>query len=385
MRILHVVSSTNPKYGGVIESIKLKNVVYKTLKVKCEILCFDQINDKWLKDKRLPIVHCVGSKKLSIRKYSNLFFWLDKYIANYDLIICDGLWQFTNFAVWKMATKYNIKYQVIVHGMLDPWFNTYIFKYIKKLLFWLLIQHRVLCDADLVLFTSKEEKNLSKKSNFYFYNFKKDILSYPIDKSQYKFSRNNNSFLSKFPKLKQKKIILYLGRIDKKKGLDLLIKAFDTVIKKNNDDKKIHLVIAGPYEKSFYIKMINLINDLKLDKFATFTGPLYNKLKWDAFNSCQIFCLPTHQENFGITIAESLSVGKPIITTNKTNIWKILKSYNAGFISNDDYNGLVKSLIKWNLLKKNEYKRMSKNSLKCFRENFYKDTVVKDFKRILKN
>jgi glycosyltransferase involved in cell wall biosynthesis len=164
-----------------------------------------------------------------------------------------------------------------------------------------------------------------------------------------------------------------------------LIKAFDTVIKKNNDDKKIHLVIAGPYEKSFYIKMINLINDLKLDKFATFTGPLYNKLKWDAFNSCQIFCLPTHQENFGITIAESLSVGKPIITTNKTNIWKILKSYNAGFISNDDYNGLVKSLIKWNLLKKNEYKRMSKNSLKCFRENFYKDTVVKDLKRILKN
>ena len=63
-----------------------------------------------------------------------------------------------------MATKHNIKYQIIVHGMLDPWFNQYIFKYIKKYIFWILIQHRILKDANLVLFTSKEERNLSKKS-----------------------------------------------------------------------------------------------------------------------------------------------------------------------------------------------------------------------------
>ena len=131
--------------------------------------------------------------------------------------------------------------------------------------------------------------------------------------------------------------------------------------------------------------MINLIKSLKLDKFITMMGPLYNKLKWDAFNSCDVFCLPTHQENFGITIAESLSVGKPVITTNKTNIWKILRNYKSGFTSNDDYNGLLKSLIKWNLLKTKEYKQMSKNSFKCFKENFYKDIVIKDFKRILNN
>ena len=177
MKILHVVSSTNPDDGGVIESIKLKQSIYKKLKIKCEILCLDDSSDKWLKDKRLPIVHCVGSRKIAINKY----------IRNYDLVVCDGLWQFTNFAVWKTATKHNVKYQVIVHGMLDPWFNKYIFKYIKKLIFWQLIQHRVLRDANLVLFTSKEEKNLSKKSKFYPYNFKQGILSLPIDKSPYIF------------------------------------------------------------------------------------------------------------------------------------------------------------------------------------------------------
>ena len=181
-----------------------------------------------------------------------------------------------------------------------------------------------------------------------------------------------------------KKIILYLGRINKKKGLDLLIKAFDTVIKHNNTKKEIHLVIAGPYEKKYYIKINNLIKDLKLDEYITFTGPLYDKLKWDAYNSCQIFCLPTHQENFGITIAESLSVGKPVITTNKTNIWKILNNYKAAFISNDDYRGLVKSLTKWNLLNRKEYNEMSKSSFKCFKENFYKDKVINDFKKIIK-
>ena len=69
MKILHVVSSTNPNNGGVIESIKLKYSIYKTLKIKCEILCLDYNGDEWLKDKRLPIVHCVASKKKSIKKY----------------------------------------------------------------------------------------------------------------------------------------------------------------------------------------------------------------------------------------------------------------------------------------------------------------------------
>ena len=384
MKILHVVSSTNPDDGGVIESIKLKQSIYKKLKIKCEILCLDDNSDKWLKDKRLPTVHCAGSKKMAVNKYINLFFWLDKYIRNYDLVVCDGLWQFTNFAVWKTATKHNVKYQVIVHGMLDPWFNKYIFKYIKKLIFWQLIQHRVLRDANLVLFTSKEEKNLSKKSKFYPYNFKQGILSLPIDKSPYIFYKKKNSFINKFPELKKKKIILYLGRINKKKGLDLLIKAFDTMIKQNKGKKEIHLVIAGPYEKKYYIKINNLIKDLKLGRFISLTGPLYDKLKWDAFNSCHIFCLPTHQENFGITIVESLSVGKPVITTNKTNIWKIINNYNAAFISNDDYRGLVKSLTKWNLLNRKEYNEMSKSSFQCFKENFYKDKVINDFKKIIK-
>ena len=385
MRILHVVSSTNPNYGGVIESIKLKQSTYKTLKIKCEILCLDNSTDKWLNDKRLPNVHCVGSKKNSIKKYTNLLFWLDKNINNYDLVICDGIWQFINYAVWKMATKHNIKYQIIVHGMLDPWFNQYIFKYIKKYIFWILIQHRILKDANLVLFTSKEERNLSKKSKFYPCNFKQGILSIPIDKSPFRFDKKNNLLLNRYPKLKKKKIILYLGRIDKKKGLDLLIEAFNKIIKQKNNKSKVRLVITGPYETSYYKKIKYLIKSLKLEKFITFTGPLYNKLKWDTLNSCEIFCLPTHQENFGITIAESLSVGKPLITTNKTNIWKILNNYNAAFISNDDYPGLVKSLTKWNLLNRKEYNEMCKNSFQCFKENFYKDKVINDFKSILMN
>ena len=69
MKILHVVSSTNPEDGGVIESIKLKQSIYKKLKIKCEILCLDDNSDKWLKDKRLPTVHCAGSKKMAVNKY----------------------------------------------------------------------------------------------------------------------------------------------------------------------------------------------------------------------------------------------------------------------------------------------------------------------------
>ena len=149
-------------------------------------------------------------------------------------------------------------------------------------------------------------------------------------------------------------------------------------------NKEIHLVISGPHQKEYMAKIIKLIEILDLKNHVTFTGPLYNKIKWDAYYASEVFCLPTHQENFGLTLAESLSSRRPVITTNKTNIWKYIKNYKAGFVGGDNVASLQKKINEWLSLSKKEYNKMCINSLKCFNREFSREAVKKDFNEILK-
>jgi len=98
---------------------------------------------------------------------------------------------------------------------------------------------------------------------------------------------------------------------------------------------------------------------------------LYNKLKWSAYKSCEVFCLSSHQENFGISVAEALSISKPVLITNKINIYKNIKKFKAGFVSNDTVQGTTKNLKLWLALSKVEYKKMSINAYKCFKNDFH--------------
>lgn len=379
MKILHIIRSINPDSGGVIESIILRNILYKELKFKCEIATLDIFSKKLLLDKRLPFVNFLGISKNQIINYFNFSKWLNINIKNYDLIIYDGIWQITNFALWKIAKENNVKYHIVIHGMLDPWFNKKILKYLKKLIFWWLIQYRVLRDAKSVIFTSNEEARLASKASFFPYKIKNNIISHPVQGNPYIDKIKNNSFLKKFPKLKKKRILLYLGRIHEKKGLDILLKAF----KKFSYNKEIHLVISGPHQKEYISKIKKLIDILDLKNHVTFTGPLYNKIKWDAYYASEFFCLPTHQENFGLTLAEAMSSRRPVITTNKTNIWKYIKDYKAGFLGDDNVVSLQKNIQKWLSLNKKDYDVMCINAFKCFNQKFSKEAVKKDFNKIL--
>jgi len=263
--------------------------------------------------------------------------------------------------------------------MLDPWFNkTYFFKYLKKIIYWNLIQYKIVKDAKSVFFTSLTEKKLARKS-FYPYRAKEKLVGYGTSGNPYKYDLKNNLFFKLYPKLKNKKIILFFGRVHPKKGVDLLLEAFIKII---NQDSKIHLVIAGPYEKK-YFEFLNQTYVRKLEKVRnsiTWTGPIYNKLKWDTINSCSFFCLPSHQENFGISVAEALSCKKPVLITNKVNIYRDIKKYDSGLVCNDDLEGLILQLKKMINLSKAELSQMSKNAYYCYTNNF---NIKKNIKKLV--
>ena len=88
--------------------------------------------------------------------------------------------------------------------------------------------------------------------------------------------------------------------------------------------------------------------------------------------------------DFGISIAEALSSKKPVLTTNKVNIYKIIKKYNAGIITNDTYTSYLNGLKKFINMTDEKYINMKNNSLKCFQENFYGEKYFNNLMKYIK-
>ena len=92
-----------------------------------------------------------------------------------------------------------------------------------------------------------------------------------------------------------------------------------------------------------------------------------------------MFCLTSHQENFGVSVVEALSSGLPVLITDKVNIFQTIKKYKSGFVNSDTIEGTIKSINKWkkNYGNKLEKQRVYKNCIRCFKENFQIKDVVK--------
>ena len=167
--------------------------------------------------------------------------------------------------------------------------------------------------------------------------------------------------------LKNKKFYLFLGRFHEKKGCEIIIEA----VKKIENNFKSVILFAGPMTGNIYEKKIrNLIQKYKLQKKIILSNILLDDLKWGAIQASKAMVLASHGENFGVSLAESLCFGKPVLTTNKVNISNEILNYNAGYIAKDKVESFAEILKKFNELNSNDLKKMSKNATKCFKKNF---------------
>jgi len=97
---------------------------------------------------------------------------------------------------------------------------------------------------------------------------------------------------------------------------------------------------------------------------------LAGDLKWGAFRAADVFALPSHQENFGIAVAEALACGLPVLISDKVNIWREIETDGAGIVEKDDELGTVRALRKWFALTEGERRQMRINSRRCFEGRF---------------
>jgi glycosyltransferase involved in cell wall biosynthesis len=371
MRILHVISSLNPAYGGLSACLQALTPELIALGHASEVATLDAPDAPFLA--AFPgTVHALGPAKSSYQYSPRIVPWLRREAAGYDVVVVHGLWQYHGLAVHRALRGAGAPpYFVFSHGMLDPWFKReYPLKHVKKLFYWWPAERRVLRDAAAVLFTCEEEKILARQS-FAGYRCREQVVAFGTVGVAGDAARQREAFHAHVPALGKKPFWLFLGRIHVKKGLDLLIEAHAALAAKTPAASLPALVVAGPCADAGYLRELKALAAARCPAGAVhWPGMITGEVKWGALRAAEAFVLPSHQENFGIAVAEALSCGTPVLISDQVNIWREIQADGAGLVERDTLAGTEKLLAAWSALDENARARMRLAAMQSFEKRY---------------
>ena len=368
------VAETRPEhFDRALADGKVSSNVYLRRIHNHEIVSLDSPQDAWVKECPLR-VHALGPARGKFRYSPKLVPWLKRHASEYDAIIVNGIWQYNSLGVFRGLRQRPTPYYVFPHGMLDPWFKrAYPLKHLKKWLYWPWGEYQVLRNAKAVCFTCEEERRLARES-FWLYRCNEKVVAYGTAAPAGDPQRQRQLFFELCPETRGKRIILFLGRIHPKKGCDMLIRAFAQLLEAEPRNPAgtacLHLVVAGPDQTGWSRELRSLAASLRHSKRITWTGILTGDLKVGALRAADVFVLPSHQENFGIAVAEALACSLPVLISNKVNIWREVEQEKAGMIENDDAEGTAQLLKNWYSLGWEEQTSYRDNAYRCFKAHF---------------
>ncbi|NOV27130.1 glycosyltransferase [Cupriavidus necator] len=366
MKLLHVIPSINPAGGGPIEGIRQLRQPLRERGAEIDVCCGDAPDAPFVRASEMNVV-ALGPTATKYGFNARMLRWLRAHAGNYDAVLVEGLWQFHALATCLALRGGQVPYFVFTHGMLDPWFRErYPLKHIKKSVYWLLGDYWVLRGARGVLFTCEEEQRRSRNA-FWPYRCRELVAGYGTAQPPTEAAPLRETFLAAFPDLRGKRIVLFLGRIHEKKGCDLLLEAFAGVA---GTDPRLQLVLAGPVEAALRARLARQAECLGLAQRLSWTGMLSGDLKWGAYHAAEVFSLPSHQENFGVAVAEALGCGVPVLISDKVNIWREIVADEAGLAGADTAAGTGACLRQWLQAGPAAQARMRVEARACFLRRF---------------
>ncbi len=282
-----------------------------------------------------------------------------------------GLWDLSHSRLAAQLRKEGRPYVVSPHGMLEPW--AFRHRRWKKLPYFWLIERKFLAGARALFVTSQMEANHLGR-----------ILRHPRveilplgcrDRRGPDFNRARKSL--GWPADEYR--MLFLSRLDVKKGLDLLLEAMAA---SDQAWSGWRLVVVGDGESEY-------VNSLKAMAAAAsarlppieWLGPIWGAARWPYLQAADLFCLPTHSENFGIAVLEALHVGTPVLTTDQTP-WVDHAGLSGLFIAKPEIPSLEQTLARARLKVGGDWSAEDRRNLAGWAEdNFAWEKLVGDYLR----
>jgi glycosyltransferase involved in cell wall biosynthesis len=368
MRILHIMGTLDPAAGGPSQSVRVL-MSYASIGYVGEVVTLDDPEAPWLKTLEFP-VHPMGSMGSTASAYGlnpRLVPWIKANRHRFDGIVVNGLWRYCGLAARRALSGTSTPYLVFTHGMLDPYFKyAFPLKHAKKWPYWLMAEYWNLRGAYRVLFTSEAEKQLAEES-FWLHHWNPYVVPYGAKGPTGDPEMMKQVFFDQCPQVKGERYLLFLGRIHRKKGCDLLIDAFAKVAA---DDPELHLVMAGPDQQQWSADLQQTALKAGIAARIHWPGMITGDTKWGAFYGAEAFILPSHQENFGIAVAEAMACGTPVLLSDKVNIAEEIANDGAGFMEPDTLDGTLHLLQRWIAISPREREQMAQQAAVSFKQRY---------------
>lgn len=265
--------------------------------------------------------------------------YIRKNIKRYDIAHIHGLYRFPpTYAAWQ-ARRQGVPYIVRPHGSLDPYLYARSstgrlgFKRLYERWFDLPNLHA----AGAIHYTAEDER---ERAAFVKLRAPSFVVPNGLDWERYRTLPARGALRARWG-LGDAPLVLFLGRLHFKKGLDLLIPAFDTLRRQIPD---VQLVIAGPENDDYGQQVRGWVRERNLQAAVHFVGPLQGADVVQAYVDADVFALPSYTENFGMTVVEALACALPVVISDQVNIHAEISGAGAGLVTRCDADEVAQGL-----------------------------------------
>ena len=334
MNIVHVIRDIDPAAGGPVAAIFGLVAAQSQFGHDVSLVTTDyRLNQHPTMDASVTLCHCIFAPW---RYAPSMRLELQRKIQNADVVHVHTTWEYPTLLAIKLSKRLSTPCIMRPCGMLDKWSLSQ--KSLKKKLY-LKIFSRTLFHSNVILhFTTEAERSKSCWPD----SLETFVMGNGLSGEAFAEKEMASEFFRMYPKLMNKKLVLFLARLDSKKQPDVVIRSFSMIAP---IFPGVHLVIAGPGEKGFVARLKRQAEALGIIGSVTFTGMLSGLSLHAAYRAATVYVLPSLQENFGITVAEAMAGSCPVIISDQVDIKDIVENTNAGIVCSPSVDGVVPALM----------------------------------------
>ena len=350
LRVLHVITSLSKSQGGPAVALPLLARALVQTGVDVTVVTTDDDG----RGKRLPVPTgepVTGEDGVAVvyfRKQTEFYrfswgltWWLWQHARNFDVVHIHALFTYTSTMAGWIARWRGVPYVVRPLGVLNHWGMENRRRRLKR---WStrLIELPILRGAACIHYTSKQERHEAVTAGAG--DLPSVIIPLGIDTASYQELPDPEVFRARFPVAAGRKVVLFLSRIDAKKGLDLLLPAFAEVVRKHPESL---LVVAGDGDPGYVAHLRAEAGRLGLgDSQVLWTGFIAGSEKKAALSAATVFVLPSYSENFGIAAAEALAAGIPSVLTDQVALAADAAETDAALVIRCDVRELTEAITR---------------------------------------
>ena len=344
LRVLHISTGLSVELGGPPQVVQQLTTALTKLGVDCSIAaCVGELGRSKAGIRGLPIpgvnVHMFETSPLadvwSAHSGAIARFLRDQ-IDTYDLVHVHELWHHPGFAAFRAARSEGVPFVLTPHGALEDWSLRH--KALKKRIYMWAIQDRILRTANMLHALSESE---SKRIAELGYETPVAVVPNGVDGESYYDLPDTREFLEKYPLLVGRKVLLFLGRLHVKKGLDILARSFTKIATRFPN---VALLVVGPDEHGNRYEMEAVLREAGVLDQVVFTGTLTGREKLASMGCADVFVLPSYSEGFSMATLEAMAAGLPVVISDKCNFPEVAE-HDAGFVVSVDEVGVTDAIV----------------------------------------